>query len=425
MSFVSNLLRGGPQPRDDLDRRRSEGEKPKLRLSMSNAQDEPDRSGGRDNGRFHVEQRALAHLADIVPAWRDLARRTLEPNVFYEPEFALAAAPVFGSGVVAFLVWSRQEPRRLVGFFPVRVSRRYGLFPPVLVGWTYPYAPFGAALADRDESEAVIAALFDHIAASPRLPCLLLLPMAPTKGRWTHALASALARRGGRFALFDQHRRALLAPLRNRETYLDRAVSRGKRRELQRQARRLSERGAVVVSQALTPETIGPALETFMTLEARGWKGRAGSAAIMQAAVAAFMRRAVVSLSARASARVIQLSVGERPIAAGIVLRSGDRSWFWKIAYDESEARSSPGVQLTLELTQALLDDETVMQTDSCAVANHPMIDRLWLERLELADHLLQIGPGGGVRFALACYLETLRRALLATAKRLRGRLHR
>jgi hypothetical protein len=53
------------------------------------------------------------------------------------------------------------------------------------------------------------------------------------------------------------------------------------------------------------------------------------------------------------------------------------------------------------------------------------MIDRLWRERLELADHLLQIAPGGKARFALACYCETMRRAALTAAKRLRDRLRR
>ncbi|MBN8955937.1 MAG: GNAT family N-acetyltransferase [Rhizobiales bacterium] len=421
MSIASSLRRVTPRPRDGLERRSREGQNSIApRFASFNRQDGQDCA----NGRFHVEKRALADLADIAPAWRDLARRALEPNVFYEPEFALATAPVFGPKVEVLLVWSRQEPRRLVGFFPFQIShRRYGLFPSVLVGWTHPYAPLGTALVDGDAPEAVVAALFDYVAASSDLPRLMLFPLAPTQGRWANALAAALVRRGGRVALFDQHRRALLAPPGDRKTYLDRSVSRGKRKELRRQLRRLSERGALVVSQALTPEAIGPALEAFLALEAKGWKGRTGSAAIMQAGVGAFMRQAMHDLSARGGARLVLLSVADRPIAAGIVLRSGERAWFWKIAYDETEARASPGVQLTIELTRSLLADATLEQTDSCATAGHPMIDRLWLERLELADHLLQIGPGGKARFTFACHLETLRRGAVTMAKRLRDRL--
>ncbi len=48
---------------------------------------------------FTIEWRDLAELEPIADEWRDLARRALEANVFYEPDFALPAATVFGSGV--------------------------------------------------------------------------------------------------------------------------------------------------------------------------------------------------------------------------------------------------------------------------------------------------------------------------------------
>ena len=64
---------------------------------------------------LRVEWRPLAAMDADVPAWRALAARALEPNVFYEPAFARAAAPVFGEGVGAGLVWLHDK---LIGFFP-------------------------------------------------------------------------------------------------------------------------------------------------------------------------------------------------------------------------------------------------------------------------------------------------------------------
>src|ERR1700730_17921616 len=113
---------------------------------------------------FRGEWRPLAELAGIATEWRSLAARALEPNVFYEPAFALAAAPVFGVGVGAGLVWSRASPSRLLGLFPARIERRrYGMALPVLVGWTHPYAPLGTPLIDRDAGTAVISAWFEHL----------------------------------------------------------------------------------------------------------------------------------------------------------------------------------------------------------------------------------------------------------------------
>src|SRR6202022_3741231 len=109
-----------------------------------------------------AEWMRLTTLAEFRDEWRDLSRRTLEPNVFYDPAFALAAVPVFGANAGAVLVWSKAAPTRLIGLFPARIARRYGMIT-ALTGWTHPYAPFGVPLVDRDEADAAITAFLDHI----------------------------------------------------------------------------------------------------------------------------------------------------------------------------------------------------------------------------------------------------------------------
>src|SRR5580700_8631277 len=102
--------------------------------------------------KLAAERRPLAALGDIVEPWRDLAARAAEPNVFYDPDFALAAAavPALGRGIEAILVWSIDPPRRLLGLFPFTIiRRRYGLKLPLLIGWTHPFAPLGTPLVDR------------------------------------------------------------------------------------------------------------------------------------------------------------------------------------------------------------------------------------------------------------------------------------
>ncbi len=113
-------------------------------------------------------------------------------------------------------------------------------------------------------------------------------------------------------------------------------------------------------------------------------------------------------------------------IAATITLRSADAAWFWKIAYDETFARYSPGVMLAVAVTDELVEDAAVWRTDSCATANHPIMDRIWRERLALRDLLVAVRPQAP--FARACRLETLRRAgfsRAASLKHLAARLRR
>ena len=370
---------------------------------------------------LRTEWRPLPELVAISAEWRDLASRAVEPNVFYEPSFALAAAPLFGGGAGAILVWAGIKPR-LVGFFPAHVERRrYGVPVPVLVGWTHPYGPLGAPLVDCDAPELVLTAWLDHIGRDRALPGLLMLPLLPDDGPLAAALASVLEATDRRYAAFGAHARALLAPVR-RIDYLDRAIAGKKRKELRRQRRRLEERGPVTLVEERNA-AIGDALGAFLTIEASGWKGRAGTAAAQSNEARRFMTDAVIVLAAEGKASVYRLAAAGRTVAAAIVLRSGNGAWFWKVAYDEQLAMFSPGVLLALDLTETLLSDPAVVRTDSCATADHPMIDHIWAERLALSDRLINLRPHREAWFRLACVLEALRRVVIAAAKSLRDTL--
>jgi CelD/BcsL family acetyltransferase involved in cellulose biosynthesis len=269
---------------------------------------------------LRVEWRAISDLQSIIAQWRSLAARALEPNVFNEPAFALAAAPVFGQGCRAMLVWTKGGT--LMGLFPARpTGLRHGA---LLAGWTHPYAPLGTPLVDRDEAVAVISAWLDHLTHDPAAPALLMLPMLPEGGAFARALDAALSRHDMPHALFGQHRRALLKRGNSQD---DQAASPRRRKELQRQRRRLEEFAPVTFNSASAPQSVASALEDFLVLEASGWKGMAGSAAANDPAVRRFVETAVTSLAAQGQARIDRMQLGGQTIAAGIMLSSGDTGW--------------------------------------------------------------------------------------------------
>jgi CelD/BcsL family acetyltransferase involved in cellulose biosynthesis len=367
-----------------------------------------------------IERRPLAGLADIVDPWRQLAQRAAEPNVFYTPDFALAAAPALGRDVEALLAWSAE--RQLLGLLPFRrASRRYGIRLPLLVGWTHPFAPLGTPLIDRDATADVVAAFIAHIAGDASQ--LVLLPLLTDSGPVARAMRAAAERRSGAHRAFGQHQRAALDLAAGRPRDLDEVIGTKRVRESRRLRRRLGETGRVEFAMARAPVTVAQALQRFLRLESQGWKGAAGTALIQSDAHRRFAEAALDALAGRGAAMVAEFSLDGREIASVILLRSGDRAWPWKIAYDEGMARFSPGLQAMTDLTAALLSDDTIRFADSCAVPNHPLIDHLWHDRLAIADLMISLRPGGN--FALACRMETVRRDAIAAARRMRDALRR
>ncbi len=368
---------------------------------------------------FAVEWRWLADLLPVADDWRDLAGRSIETNIFYDPGFALAAASVFGNDVGAVLVWSGTTPRRLLGFFPARISeRRYGLKLPMLVGWTHPYGPLGTPLVERDAAEPVIAAWLAYVAGDPSLPGLVLLPLVAEDEPFAAALNAIMQRTQMPCADFARHHRALLAPHQNRDHYLENAISAHRHRELRRSGRRLSDTGALLFTTASEPAAVAAAVEDFFALEASGWKGEVGTAAAHHEEVMSFIKTALPALAAEGKVDLHRLLLDGRAIAAAITLHSGDTAWYWKTAYDGNFARFAPGVLLSAALTEELADDAAVARTDSCAAPGNATLDHIWSERLALCNRMIAVRPEAP--FARASRLETLRTTTIAAGKSIR-----
>lgn len=375
---------------------------------------------------FEVEVRPLAALRSLTEPWRELIAHAIEPNIFYDPAFALAAAPLLGVDVVVGLVWKSGGPRQLAGLFPMRIERhRYAVPMPVLVAWTHPYAPLGTPLVHRDNAEAVVGAWLDHVAHDKTLPDLVLMRLFDEEGPFAAALTSVLARKGCDAKSFDRYQRALLAPGDNRLRYSERTLAPKRLKEIRRKRRRLEELGTVSVEQVNDGPELARGFDDFLRLEASGWKGRAGTAALNNGKILQFMQQAVRALGSDGKVLMHRLVLDGKAISASITLKSGNTAWGWKIAYDETFSGYSPGMMLLCAVTEALLTDNTIVRTDSCAVSTHSMINRAWGERLAVADCLITAEADAGYSFALASRLEGLRRAAIAAVKSLRAQIWR
>ncbi|TFV39207.1 GNAT family N-acetyltransferase [Bradyrhizobium frederickii] len=334
---------------------------------------------------------ARVPLTTIDPGqWRALAQRAVEPNGYYLPAWALAVSATARSRTNASALPAFDKTSsRLIGLMPVISLWRACKIPlPALVS-AHPYGTLCSPLIDRDAPiEAATQVLQDARKAGAHA---LVLNDVALEYAAMHALKQALSRDGLKPRILSSYLRASLDATQDDETLLRDALGSKKLKELRRLRHRLEEHGPVAFDVARRPDEIGPALETFLQLEASGWKGKRGTALVQHAGDAAFIRRAVPALAETAQCEIITLRAGTRPVAAGIVLRHQDRAFFFKLGIDERFARYSPGVQLTLELTRHLCADPAIASADSTASADHPMINPIWRGRFAIGDVLIPL----------------------------------
>jgi CelD/BcsL family acetyltransferase involved in cellulose biosynthesis len=354
-------------------------------------------------------------------AWADLAARAAEPNAFYHPVWARAVAGRTSEhGVRALLAWDGPARTRLIGLLPVVSAWRSLRLPlPVLVAWQA-YAPLTTPLLDRDMTDIAARAL---VAAARKAGAVaLLMPALAEEGPSAAALRGALAEFKGAPVAFNRHQRALLDATQDSDTAIQSSLGAKKVKELRRQRNRLADDGEVAFKLAAPGPETAAALDAFLKLEASGWKGITGTALAQSEGDAAFIRNAVPDLVASGAAQVATLSSGEHVVAAGVLLRHLRRGYFFKIAYDESAAKTSPGVQITLDITRQLCADGAIDSVDSIAISNHPMIDKIWRGRLAVGDLIVPAGKGGALLSACVG-LILARNALRQSAKKLYHRL--
>jgi CelD/BcsL family acetyltransferase involved in cellulose biosynthesis len=339
--------------------------------------------------------KGFAPLTSVtLSEWRALAERTVEPNGYYLPDWELAVnACAHGRTNVSALssrskaLAAPDDAGRLIGLLPAISLWRACRIPlPALVS-AEPYGTLCTPLLDRDMAGDAAAGLLQ--AARRAGAHALILRDVMLHGAAMKAFRQVLEQDGMRPRVLHSRLRAALDASRDADELLRDALGAKKLKELRRQRNRLAEHGPVSFVVARGPQDVASALETFLELEASGWKGRRGTALKQDEGDTGFIRRAARALAETGQCEIVSLRAGSIPVAAAIVLRHQDRAFYFKLGVDERFAKYSPGVQLTLDLTRHLSADPSIRLADSTAAADHPMINPIWRGRLAIGDVLI------------------------------------
>ncbi len=318
---------------------------------------------------FEIASLEADELASVLPECKALVQCALVPAGYQAPELI---HPILARQPAAALATVRQGGR-----LAFACAAEHGKF--FDRSLASPLIASGLPLVDVKDAVEILRA-FLNSRSKP-----FLFTAVPADGAFYEALQKA----GGHHFVLRHWRRAGLGLRGTYENWLADNFDHKRRKELKRLRARLAEQGALK-SESLNHISALPGfVEDLLQLESNGWKGARGTALQNSADGAEAFREAAHALAAAGKLRFWRISLNGAAIATLFAIVEGHEAWLGKIAYDERFAKYSPGTLLILDATQSLFTEGTITRVDSSAIPGHPMIDRIWRDRIGFQDVLV------------------------------------
>lgn len=336
-------------------------------------------------------------MAEDILAWDALAACAAEANPFFESWYLLPALRAHDSDGSVRII-RLEVDGLLAGLLPITRSLRYYTRPiPHISTWLHGNCFLGSPLVARGCEGLFWRELLTWADRHAGIGLFLHIAEMPLDSAIFRALREVLAQQGRHGALVKRDDRAMLKSDASPQAYFEASLSGKKRKELRRQLARLGELGHTAFERQRDAQDIGRWIEEFLTLESAGWKGRAGTALAASESTSSLFRDSLRGAAAQGKLERLTLRLNGQPIAMLATFLTPPGAYSFKTAFDESYARFSPGVLLQRE-NLAILDDPDIAWSDSCAAADHPMIDHIWRERRAIGR--VSIAIGGRLRRA-------------------------
>jgi hypothetical protein len=338
---------------------------------------------------FKVSSESADVAQSLAADWNDLSANAIQPAGFNAPELILPLLKHVGG---ANLQTVTHGPDLLLAF-PV-VSKR--LF---LKTWETTLTSTGLPHLNAELSASVLLA-FLNAQAKP-----ILFNAIPSQG----ALIATLKKQSANFQIVQTWQRAALKPTGSFENWLQTNFDQKRRKEFKRLRNRLSEQGEMVTDILQQSQDPKPFIDDLLSLEAKGWKGGRGTAIAANPKLKLAFEEACANLHRANKLRFWSLKLNGKAIASLYAIVEGDQAWLGKIAYDEAFAKYSPGVQIIIDCTESFFAEPQIKLIDSTAIPNHPMIDRIWRDRIEMVNGFVAPSSISKLKFNTIVKLEQQR----------------
>lgn len=343
--------------------------------------------------------------AEVEAAWRDLAWRAADPNPLYEPDCVVPAAvhQAFGDEIEILLAG---EDGVLHGCMPVRRVRRWRRFPyPFVTTEVRRMVYCGTPLLDPDRGAEAVEAMLrllrqDRGLADGRV--LVLQEVA--EGGVVDAMVGEGARRAGlRLYRHESWERPYLRR-RPEATYSSAIHSKKDLKNMARLRRRLE--AAVGGPVALVDRSDDPAaVDELVRLEDAGYKARIGVAMTTVPGEAAYFRAMCDRFREAGRLRVYTLEGNGVVCAVVLFVRARDGLMMLKVGYDERFARSSPGLQLHLDVIDHVHHETDAQWLDVCTYPGNQTLLRMYPDRTRFSSFMVPLGRNPADTLAVRAFM--------------------
>lgn len=308
--------------------------------------------------------------------------------------------------------------KELVGFIPFTRQKPVSLLPEIANNsHLHLYQMHGVPLIDRTRAREVVDTFLKLTATETFTARRWIFPHVPADGPFAKLLAECAANSGYEthcIKLYD--RPVLVRDPAGFAAHVDRIIGKKRKKDIDRNFRRLREVGTVTFERATHRDHVEARLEDFLRLEAKGWKGRKGTAFLSNHSDACFARSAFSGGGDGVEISIDSLLVNDAPVACSLNLKIGETIFTPKCTYDEDWRKYSPGLLLEYLVIEEFYRDDDLRYMDSAVTVNDHVISDFWNETQPMGT--LVLGPKGPLTRSLAT-LEAITHEARETAKRL------
>jgi CelD/BcsL family acetyltransferase involved in cellulose biosynthesis len=317
----------------------------------------------------------------FIHAWSELEARSIEPNAYLSPHFALPALRYLDCRQPVTIIAIETDALgggELIGvgiFRRVWGTRHLPL--PHLIAYQSRHSYLSGMLLDCQHADVALDAFFDYVRGLGWCQGVVFNRLIRD---WPldRLLTTVASQRGSACVQSQPMMRAILQPSTEPVTP-EVILGPRKAKDLRRRRRRLEEQGRVGWQLHRSGGVPKHAVETFLDLEHQGWKAECDSSLRSSVADETFFREVVARFSAEERAFFTELSIDGKVIAATSNFVSGRAGFAFKLGWNASYAKISPGILNEFEFVRRFPNEvcSDLHYLDSGAVAGSYM-EQVW-----------------------------------------------